>query len=168
MKTPRASLELIKTSDFHDVLAMFKVPGIFKYIGPLDGQTDAFYIEMLTERIRQHQVRYGYYWVARTLEAQELIGCMNLNPFRGSGKMQLGFQIHPKWQGQGFATELSRPIIEFAKSELQLPELHAYWEKENAASGKVLEKLGFKYLESKRFSDDTEDVVLEVVRLELS
>ncbi|MEO1438304.1 MAG: GNAT family N-acetyltransferase, partial [Bacteroidota bacterium] len=167
MKTPRAFLELIKTSDFPDVLAMFKEPGIFRFIGPLENQSDAFYREMLTERLRQHQIKYGYYWVARLHTTRDLIGCMNLNPFRGSGKMQLGFQIHPKWQGKGFATELSLPIIEFAKQELQLAELHAYWEKENIASGKVLEKLGFEYVESRRFRDDVEDVLLEVVRLNL-
>ncbi|MEM6723974.1 MAG: GNAT family N-acetyltransferase [Bacteroidota bacterium] len=164
MRTPRAKLELIKSSDFPDVLELFKVPGIFQYIGPLEGKSDAFYIEMLEERRRQHQVNYGYYWVARTFDTHELIGCMNLNPFRGSGKMQLGFQIHPKWQGQGLATELSLPILKFAKNELQLAELHAYWEKANGASGRVLEKLGFAYVESRCFQNDEEDVVLEVFR----
>lgn len=160
MKTQRAKLELIKTSDFEDILELFKEPETFRYIGPLDHKDESFYRNFLQSRIDMHLKKTGYYWVARISETDQLIGCMNLNPSRGAGPMQLGFQISRKFQGQGFATELSEPILHFAKHHIHLSEVYAFWELENIASGKVLQKLGFEFLERKQLEAD--DEILEV------
>jgi RimJ/RimL family protein N-acetyltransferase len=55
---------------------------------------------------------------------------------------ELWFIIHPRWWGQGYATESTTELIRFGFSEL---DLHRFWgdcDPRNPASIRVLEKLG--------------------------
>lgn len=62
---------------------------------------------------------------------------------RPSGAVEMGYWIaRPHWN-KGFATEASRALIDIART-LKLPRLEASHFIDNPASGRVLEKLGFK------------------------
>ena len=62
----------------------------------------------------------------------------------GAGRLpDFGFMIHPDHWGQGFATEASKAFIRYAFSETPATELRADVDPRNAASLKVLHKLGF-------------------------
>ena len=162
METKRARLNFIKKEDFSEILEMFQEPDTFKYIKPLDYKTREEYIDILTGRIIQTFEKEGYHWTARLKETNEFIGAMNLNPFQPSGKIQLGFQIKRKFWNQGFTSELAKKILEFGIEEVGLTEIYGYFEKENIASGKILKKLGFTFVEQKSF--DKNDSALEVYK----
>ena len=51
-----------------------------------------------------------------------------------------------EYWGNGYATEASKAIINHAFSDLNVNEIYASYKYENKQSGRVLEKLGFKYL----------------------
>ena len=57
---------------------------------------------------------------------------------------ELGFIVHPDHQGRGYATEASRPILAFAFETLGLHRVIGRLEARNAASARVLEKLGMR------------------------
>jgi RimJ/RimL family protein N-acetyltransferase len=57
---------------------------------------------------------------------------------------ELGFIVHPAHQGRGYATEASRPILAFAFETLGLHRVVGRLEARNAASARVLEKLGMR------------------------
>jgi len=69
----------------------------------------------------------------------------------------LGYRLHPKYWNQGFATEASRRLIQFAFSELQLHRIHSGCSVENAASIRVIEKIGFRLEGTSRESFPIED-----------
>ena len=90
--------------------------------------------------------------VERTAGAPRLVGSCGLGR-RPSGAVELGYWIaRPHW-GRGFATEAGRALIEIACA-LRLPSLEASHFLDNPASGRVLEKLGFRPtgLSTTRFS----------------
>lgn len=67
--------------------------------------------------------------------------------------VELGYWIGRDAWGRGFATEAARLAVGFAFTHLQLEELEAGHFVDNAASGRVLEKLGFAYTQTvARFS----------------
>lgn len=67
--------------------------------------------------------------------------------------VELGYWINRDSWGRGFATEAARLAVGFAFSHLGLETLEAGHFADNAASGRVLEKLGFAYTETvARFS----------------
>ena len=57
---------------------------------------------------------------------------------------ELGFIVHPAHQGRGYATEAARPILAFAFETLGLHRVVGRLEARNAASARVLEKLGMR------------------------
>lgn len=78
----------------------------------------------------------------RTGGAPLLVGACGLGR-RPSGAVELGYWIsRPHW-GRGLATEAGRQLVEIART-LQLSRLEASHFVDNPASGRVLEKLGFR------------------------
>lgn len=79
----------------------------------------------------------------RTDAAPELIGTIGLGR-KPSGLFELGYWIaRPHWN-RGYATEAGKAVIAAARDGLRLGKLIAGHFVDNPASGRVLEKLGFR------------------------
>lgn len=79
---------------------------------------------------------------ARTEAAPDLVGACGLGR-RPSGAVELGYWIARAHWGNGYATEAGRQLVAIART-LGLNRLEASHFTDNPASGRVLEKLGFK------------------------
>lgn len=79
----------------------------------------------------------------RTRGAPQLIGSAGLGRLPDGG-IELGYWIaRPHW-GLGYATEAGRAVLAIARHGLRLKRLSAGHFLDNPASGRVLEKLGFR------------------------
>ena len=78
----------------------------------------------------------------RTDGPPQLAGSCGLGR-RSSGAVEMGYWISRSFWGRGFATEASQALIEIARG-LRLARLEASHFLDNAASARVLEKLGFQ------------------------
>lgn len=58
---------------------------------------------------------------------------------------ELGYWLGEPWWGRGFATEAARRAVRFAFEELGAENLTSGHYRDNSASGRVLEKCGFRY-----------------------
>ena len=81
-------------------------------------------------------------WVVTLKDDGELVGMveLRLNGF----KADVGYVIARRWWGRGFATEALRPVVEWA---LAAPGIYRVWalcDVANAASARVLEKVGMQ------------------------
>jgi len=79
----------------------------------------------------------------RTAGAPELIGTIGLGR-RPDGPVELGYWIARPWWNRGYATEAGHALVAAARSSLRLGRLRAGHFLDNPASGRVLEKLGFR------------------------
>jgi RimJ/RimL family protein N-acetyltransferase len=79
----------------------------------------------------------------RTAHAPELVGTIGLGR-RPDGEPEIGYWIARPFWGLGYATEAGRAMLDFARDTLRLRKLHAGHFLDNPASGRVLEKLGFR------------------------
>ena len=79
----------------------------------------------------------------RTQRAPQLIGAAGFGPMP-DGRIELGYWIARTHWGQGYATEAAAAVVANARDTLRLRQLHAGHFLDNPASGRVLEKLGFK------------------------
>jgi RimJ/RimL family protein N-acetyltransferase len=77
------------------------------------------------------------------------IGAVNLNPVAGTSMMQIGCQLKRDYWRQGFAYELTNRILDFGINEAGLATVYGLFEKENQASRRLLEKLGFVWQETR-------------------
>lgn len=57
---------------------------------------------------------------------------------------EIGYMVHPDHQGHGYATEAARPMLGVAFDEVGLHRVIGSLEARNAASARVLEKLGMR------------------------
>lgn len=84
-------------------------------------------------------------------DGNERIGDVSLAPIdERRGWANLGYWIHPDHQGEGYATEAAQLIITHGFDELRLHRISATIIADNAASKRVVEKLGFVHEGTKR------------------
>ena len=79
----------------------------------------------------------------RTQGAPELVGTIGLGR-DPDGQVELGYWIGRPFWGRGYATEAGLAAVDIARNGLRLPRLAAGHFVDNPASGRVLEKLGFR------------------------
>jgi RimJ/RimL family protein N-acetyltransferase len=60
-------------------------------------------------------------------------------------KAEVGFWVFPQYWNKGVATEVLRAVIDYCQQQKDIHRLEAFVEVGNAASSKVLEKVGFVY-----------------------
>jgi ribosomal-protein-alanine N-acetyltransferase len=86
------------------------------------------------------------YWPVLLLKNGELAGCAGLRPYGTDEQiLEMGFHFRPQCWGQGLAQEAARAVIAFAFETLARKGLFAGHHPENAASERLLRKLGFRY-----------------------
>ncbi|MFA5107635.1 MAG: GNAT family N-acetyltransferase [Patescibacteria group bacterium] len=74
----------------------------------------------------------------------EVAGGVGLHFVRSDHKAEIGYWLGRKYWGSGFMTEAAKHIIALGFKQLRLKRLYAFTFSWNKASGRVLEKNGFK------------------------
>jgi len=86
------------------------------------------------------------YWPIFLLSTGEHVGCGGLRPYKPEDRIfELGFHLLPAYWGKGLAVEAGRGVIAYAFESLGVKALFAGHHPANAASRRVLEKLGFTF-----------------------
>lgn len=87
----------------------------------------------------------NYTWGFVLKETGALFGSGGINYSEPHGAFELGYNIARPYWGRGLTTEACRAILDFAAQTLGVREFFSCHSKDNPASGRVLEKLGFVY-----------------------
>lgn len=100
------------------------------------GQADArFFLD--------HVVPVEWVWAITLIGFTDLIGAVGLTPEEGTGTAELGYWLSPDCWGRGIMSEAAGALVSYGFEALKLPFIESGYFEENAASGRVLEKLGF-------------------------
>lgn len=142
--TERTLVREIMLSDLDELYALYEEKGITDYTEPLyEREKEEAYIK---EYIRCMYYYYGYgMWIIRDRITGALIGRAGIDHHDEDGVvlMELGYIISTKYQKKGYAAEVCRAVIEYARQELEAEQLHCFIHCRNQASVHVAEKLGF-------------------------
>ena len=158
MQTERTILTMLTKDDYTEILLMYEEPDTFKYIAPLQNKSQEELIIFLDSRIDQVNKGIGYHWVVRRKDDGKFIGLMNLNPIGNSDKIQIGFQLRRKYWNQGFASEVTKRVLEFALDEADLKVIYGVFSKRNIVSKKIFERFGFEFEESNMVDNDESSI----------
>ena len=103
----------------------------------------------LAREIAQQRTDGVQYWPIFLLENGEFVGCCGLRPYPPAEPAEivyeLGFHLRQKFWGCGLAMEAAHAVIDHAFDALSATSLFAGHHPDNAASARLLEKLGFRY-----------------------
>jgi len=104
--------------------------------------------EWSTERMRASQALFESRgvgtWLAYDWSTDELVGFCGFESSPGRPDPQLVYVMFERFAGRGFATEMARAAIAQARTQPGFAEIAADVDEINAASVRVLEKLGFE------------------------
>jgi [ribosomal protein S5]-alanine N-acetyltransferase len=109
-----------------------------------------FSAEQVRQRLAReiaNQTAHGVqYWPIFLLSNGAYVGCCGLRPYKlEQGLYELGFHLRVAYWGQGYAVEAARAVIGYARETLAVKALFAGHNPANAASRRVLQKMGFQY-----------------------
>jgi ribosomal-protein-alanine N-acetyltransferase len=149
METERTIWTLLEEKDLPAMTEMSREKDTFRYIRRLEVMTEEEYQQFLLLKLEQIRLGKGYHWAVWLKADGAFIGAVNLNPIGNSERLQIGCQLKRDYWGQGFASELTRRVLDFAVREAGLSEVYGVFAKDNAVSRRLLEKLGFVWVESK-------------------
>jgi RimJ/RimL family protein N-acetyltransferase len=83
-------------------------------------------------------------WAIVSRESNEVVGVIGLTPHGEHSSAELGYYVSRGRWGQGFATEAGACVVRLGIEQLGYSRLTSGYHADNPASGRVLEKLGFK------------------------
>ncbi len=87
--------------------------------------------------------RFGV-WVVIEVATRTLIGDVGFHgPPDAAGALEIGYALAPAWRGRGYATEAVGLLCEWAEAQEGVTGLTARTDPDNAASARVLDRLGF-------------------------
>lgn len=144
LATARLVIRPFAASDAGFIVELVNDPAWLLYIGDknirsLDDATR--YIEN-GPRAMYRQHGFGLYLV-QLAHPREPIGMCGLIRRDGLDDVDLGFAFLPRFRGQGYAFEAASAIAQYARRELGLSRIVAITSPGNAASARLLRKLGF-------------------------
>lgn len=135
-ETDRCLIRELSLSDIPALYELYDKPGMTDYVEPLyDYETELEYQKAYIENM------YGFYeygmWLVFSKETGKLIGRAGLE------HDELGYMIAPELQNLGYATEVCRFIIDYARENTDFEELYCRIDERNEASVRLAKKLGF-------------------------
>lgn len=157
IKTERLTLNQVELNDAEFILFQRSSPEVTKYIRrePYTKVEQAIaFIEMITQQFTEKQ---SYTWALRNPETNEMLGSICLWNFSEDRKTaEIGYDLHPNFQGKGFMNEAMQATINYGFNELNLNQIEAFTSKYNETSKKLLTQNNF-ILNSNRKDEDNED-----------
>jgi len=140
--TARLRLRPLRRADLDFLAEVYLHPLVARWIGPRTREDIRWEIEQQVE----HQASLGWsFWGVEYQATGRLIGDCGLQPLEHRGpEVELGYDLHPSFWGQGLATEAARAVMQQGFGPLGLERVVAVVKPEHVASQRVLEKVGLQ------------------------
>lgn len=146
--TERCIIRELTLDDMDALFALYRDKELTKFTEALFEREEE--IDYQRAYINNMYRYFGYgMWLVFHKETGELIGRAGLEhrEYGEELELELGYLIGTNYQRQGYATEVCKAIIAYAKDEVGALALNCLIEEENIASIALAKKLGFSFCE---------------------
>ena len=146
LETPRLILRQYTADDAADFFRLNSDPQVMRYVPDEPMKTVEEARAVIVSRPMVDYRERGFGRCACVLKATgEHIGFCGLKYLKEIEAVDLGFRFLAAHWGKGLATEAAGACIDYGFSQLGLEEIFGFAEPENAASIRVLEKVGMQF-----------------------
>lgn len=142
--TERLLLRWPRETDAEEVLARYaQDPEVTRYLTWRPHEQIEQTVEYLRKSTVNREEGKAFPWLIRSRETRLVLGMIGL---RIEGHVaHLGYVLVRDAWGQGYATEAARAVVAVGQKNESLWRIEAYCDVENAASARVLKKVGLSY-----------------------
>jgi [ribosomal protein S5]-alanine N-acetyltransferase len=161
LETPRLLLREFAHGDDAFVLRLLNEPSWLRFIGDRGVRDLDAAQRYVDDRIRASYDRNGFgLWCVVPKGSQEPVGMCGLIRRESLPDVDVGFAFLPTAWGRGFARESAAAVLAHARDVLGLDRILAITDPENAASIRVLERVGMRREGSVRMPGESIDLLL--------
>lgn len=161
IETERLILREIVLSDADGIFQLDSNPNVHIFVGKKPVTNIQQSIDAI-EKIQQQYKEFGIgRWAVILKETNEFIGWSGIKFIQyeinnRQNFYELGYRFIEKHWGKGYSTEAATAFVKYAFDEMKVEALYAYADEGNETSRKVLEKLGFRYINSFEYENEIE------------
>ena len=146
LESNRLYLKEFAFDDVDDYFHLNSDPNVMKYIGR-EPDTD---VNVIRENIKNIKKYYDKnpglgIWACFEKDSNEFIGFFELAHLDNTEEIEVGYRLHKKYWSKGYATEMTKVLIDYGFNTMRLKQIVGITHPENIASQNVLTKSGLIY-----------------------
>lgn len=151
LRTPRLGFRYWTSDDLPLARSLWSDPAVTKLMASEPWSNQKVQDRLNTE-INNAEIHGVQYWPIFLLTDGSFVGACGLKPYKPEERIfEMGYHLVPSAWGKGMASEAAGAVVKYAFQTLNLAAIFAGHHPDNAPSGRVLEKLGFRRIGEKRF-----------------
>lgn len=150
-RTEHLSARSWRMEDLPLAIELWGDPAVTALIDSRGKLTEAQVAEKLRGEIERQRSCGAQYWALFDRRNGDFVGCSGLRPWAytpGEPNFEVGFHLVRRCWGKGLATEAALGALGYAWEKLRLAKVYAGHHPDNVASRRILEKLGFAFVEN--------------------
>ena len=163
LKTDRLVLRQLQPTDWKEIVFLRSDKEVNKFVKRPQAKNQAealTFIEKITKATKNNE---SLYWCITLKGQQEMIGSISLWNFSKDLKTaEVGYDLHPKYQGLGIMNEAMKTILNFGFNALNFQKIEAYTHRNNEASKRLLLKNNFKHVKERIDPEDADNIIFEL------
>lgn len=146
LETERLILREIEETDAEFIYDLVNQPSFVKYIGNRNVHSVEAARDFIETRYRKSYADNGFGLYTVELKKNNApIGICGFVRRDTLPDADIGFAFLPEYERKGYAFESADAVMKYGRDNLKLAKVLAITTQNNEASGKLLEKLGFKF-----------------------
>ncbi|MHB1946843.1 MAG: GNAT family N-acetyltransferase [Gammaproteobacteria bacterium] len=148
-ETSRLIINIPQSHDIDDLYSLQSDPDVMKYIGHGKPRSKSEVTEGLNKAIehyQKHGFSVGCVFEKTTGEFVGRAGLIYLAYDDTQSDIEIGYALHKKYWGKGYATELAKACVQWGFQHINTTKLVGVTLPHHIKSQQVLEKAGMKYV----------------------
>lgn len=142
LTSDRLYLRMFTIKDSDLIYKLNSDPEVMKYVRKPDTKEEA---EINLKKYLKFYDGNGLgIWAAHRIEDDEFIGFFIFRKYTDTKDIEIGYRLHKRYWGMGYATEMTKVLIDYGFDVLQIKEMFAVTNPGNKVSERVLKKCCFR------------------------
>ena len=156
IETERLYIRELILSDDKGMFEMDSDPLVHKYVGKKPVETIEQSRDVIDFVVQQYKEFGIGRWAVLEKETNDFVGWTGFKFMKDAvnghqGHYDFGYRLTRKHWGKGYATESGNASLHYGIDTLKFKDIYGMTDVNNAASRHVLEKLGFKFIETFKY-----------------
>ncbi len=144
LRTRRLTLRPVRSADTLELHELWTSAGVRRYLWDDEIISLGKTRDAIVKSERLFRDRGLGLWGARDAQTNGLMAFAGFWHFHDPPALELLYGVKEDLWGQGYAVEAARAVIEYGANTLEMERIQASTDEANAASVRVLQKLGFE------------------------